>query len=568
MKRVLVIQLARIGDILQAMPMMLALKKKWPACHIAMLVNRKFSDACRIMPCVDEILDVDLNTIGSYLFGEHASLEEAYDYIKTLYAEIRRKEFSPVINITPHYIGIISAFLSGTDIAHKHSESKWDLYFRSITHSWNLLPYHLSDLHKNIAGVPPSQEGTHLSISDESRQWADSFLYSHGIGKKEYLIGIHPGASTPEKQWPAEYFARLCQLLLEDHNVRIIVVGNSPVFDFTSVLGSRCIDATEKTNISQLAALLQKLHIFITNDTGPMHIAAAAGTPIISIHIGKESCFTTGPYTKKGYAIQPVLACHPCRYPERCTNFQCKSQVEPELVHALALFIKHGADSELRNSIISFSDKAVVYTSGFDPAGFFDYYPITHKSIDINDIVRRMMRLVWKKTLDHQAEGPLSDISPAHIDSFVKTLGKFYVINGDDLIRQHSEIDRELCKMIYLSARGIDVCKDILSHANDALRRYRHLKHRAEENEKIEKTITAIGERIPCLRPLTHMFFFEKDENCSDDFKNAAQDALNSYTMLHVRSKMLRSMVTDFVACYQKNGWKSYTITVKRSAYG
>lgn len=568
MKRILVIQLARIGDILQAMPMILALKRKWPACHIAMLINKKFSDACRLMPCVDEILEVDFNALGSYLLGEHASFEKAYDYIKTLYAEIRGKGFSPVINITPHYIGIFSTFLSRPSITGKHDQSNWDLYFKSITHCWNLLPYHLSDLHKNIAGVPISREETRLVLSDESRRWADSFLRSHGIGNREYLIGIHPGASTPEKQWPVEYFIKLCQLLLEDYTVRIIVFGDSPVFDFTKELGSRCIDAVGRTNISQLAALLQKIHIFITNDTGPMHIAAACGITVISIHTGKESCFTTGPYAEKGYAVQPVLSCHPCRHPERCTHLRCKSHIDPKLVYALALIAKNGEDTELRNKIIAFSDRAAVYTPGFDPAGFFDYYPFTHKSLGINDIVFRMMRLIWKSTLDCKEKKNLPGAFQSYCRSLVETLGRFYDINGSDLIRQYSEIEKELTGMISLGAQGIAVCKDILLHATEALRRYRRLQQRAEENEKIENNIAVIGERIPCLKPLTHMFFFEKDEGCADNIETAAQNTLNSHIMLLVRSEMLRSMLMDFITYYQNNDWQSYMPNVKRSAYG
>ncbi|MCX8042923.1 MAG: glycosyltransferase family 9 protein [Desulfobacterota bacterium] len=561
MKRILVIQLARIGDIVQSMPMLQSLKRHMMPCRISMLVNKKFADICRLMPCLDEILEIDFNAIGRYFFGKNASLEHAYSYIKHFYGDIQKNDFSEVINITPHYIGIFSAFLTKTAPEPKR-RLPWELFFKTITRQWNVLPYHLSDLFKNIAGMPPSPEQVQLKINENDFAWADNFLHSHNMaGRDSFLVGLHPGASTPDKQWPLDSFMQLGKYLLSDKTIRIIVVGDDIRSDANFSLGVRCISAVGKTSLSQLAALLKRMDVFITNDTGPMHIAAACGTRTISIHMGKETCFTTGPYTTRGFAVQPFLDCHPCQYPERCMRQICKSYITPELLYALIRLIRDNQRSG-EHELTHFSDRAVVYRGGFDPYGFFDWYPVTRKKINVDALVRPLMRILWKCAFDNMTGTTIPCVVfDDALHSLAETLGQFYEPDPD-IFNQLSTLNYALHEIITLSRQGINLCKDILRYAPNAMRNYQHLKQRASETEAVDRRLVAWRERMPLMALLIDMFFAERQESKGNDITQVAYDARYAYETLYFRARMLQQMCSRYPELKQTTGTQKHSMVV------
>ncbi len=101
------------------------------------------------------------------------------------------------------------------------------------------------------------------------------------------MIAIHPGASDPAKRWPENRFAELMDNLVERYKAKIIMIGASGMTDIvgkiTSSTKGKAIDLTGKTTIGQLTALLMRCDLLVSNDSGPVHIAAGVGTPVVSI---------------------------------------------------------------------------------------------------------------------------------------------------------------------------------------------------------------------------------------------------------------------------------------------
>ena len=208
------------------------------------------------------------------------------------------------------------------------SMNDWAKYHIAVSRNWKLLSMHTVDLFIQVSGHNSATTQPGLSISSDARKFATQFLDNHCIDDCTGIVGLHTGASTEEKQWPLSYFLRMSKILLEtDPSLRIICYGTEkvkPHADYLrKYLGDGIIDATGKTDIMQLAALLEKTDVLVSNDTGPMHLAAACGTRVVSIHTGKERCITTGPYGPGHIAIEPNIACHPCERPDKCHSREC-----------------------------------------------------------------------------------------------------------------------------------------------------------------------------------------------------------------------------------------------------
>jgi len=144
-------------------------------------------------------------------------------------------------------------------------------------------------------------------ITEADRQFADEFLAAHspltttalGAGHHSPLIGLNPGASCADKRWPPERFARVADALIEQEGVNVVLFGapgdRAMGDSVRSAMKHPMVDAVGKTTLRQLAALAARCDVFITNDTGPMHLAAAAGARVVGI-FGASNPRFTGPF--------------------------------------------------------------------------------------------------------------------------------------------------------------------------------------------------------------------------------------------------------------------------------
>jgi ADP-heptose:LPS heptosyltransferase len=137
-----------------------------------------------------------------------------------------------------------------------------------------------------IGAVAESEIIQDLSIPDHARNWAQKVVEGSGF-KDNLLVAVSPGATFIHKVWPTDRYVELCRALLERYDCRFMVVGidaDHPMGDtLKGALGSRCLDMTGKTSVTQLAALLGGCHLFVGNDSGPAHLASAAGCPSVTV---------------------------------------------------------------------------------------------------------------------------------------------------------------------------------------------------------------------------------------------------------------------------------------------
>ena len=151
------------------------------------------------------------------------------------------------------------------------------------------------------------------------------------------IVGINPGATYgPAKQWPLDRYARLADQIQAFTGGRIIIFGGPNDRNLGENISQRMqhrpIDLSGKTNLGEAMALIERCDLFITNDSGLMHVAAALDVPLIAV-FGSTNSITTGPLSQNSRIVQVPLECSPCLRPE-CPkgHLDCMDQISVEMV--------------------------------------------------------------------------------------------------------------------------------------------------------------------------------------------------------------------------------------------
>ncbi len=195
---------------------------------------------------------------------------------------------------------------------------------------------HLVTTYKHLLeplGVPISDSMPGIYITESEMAAARNLLANRGVKPGDVLIGVNPGAAFGSaKCWLPERFREVTASLLANPSYRIVYFGDSAgapiVNDICYGLPDHVINLAGKTSIRELAALIKCCRVLLTNDSGPMHMAAALGVPPLAL-FGSTSDVKTGPY-KLGRVIHKHVECSPC-YKRVCPiDFRCMKRIEVE----------------------------------------------------------------------------------------------------------------------------------------------------------------------------------------------------------------------------------------------
>jgi ADP-heptose:LPS heptosyltransferase len=175
-----------------------------------------------------------------------------------------------------------------------------------------------------------------LFLSDDDRTHVRSFFEENGVSNERPVVGINPGGFRPNRRWMEERFASVADRLTSYHDAVVIFVGSRSdiplVEKIRSQMKSSSISAAGKTSLRQLGALLEQLDLFITNDSGAMHIATAAKTPIVAL-FGPEAPNRYDPYCAEDMKVVfwKGVECSPCLKIE-CSDLKCLKSITVEEV--------------------------------------------------------------------------------------------------------------------------------------------------------------------------------------------------------------------------------------------
>jgi len=293
--RVLFIAEGQLGDLLLLTPALRALKKTLPDSYISVLIlERGSSETPRGLPLVrigtETVLSTNLNVHETYVVSR-AGLRSLRGLAR-VWAELnivhflRSKRFDTVVCTFPEDRFTLWAFASAADV---RVGEKRQGFTGLLTHALSIhksergvLEYYC-DLVRAL-GVSVELTETEYIIPSSALEWADSFLRESGLEKSRF-VAVHPGASGDYKIWPPERYSELIDRLQSTTDIRVLLCRGSQddeiIAAIRACLKSAVIEAKPES-IGNLAALLKRSALCISNDSGPRHLAVAVGTPSLS----------------------------------------------------------------------------------------------------------------------------------------------------------------------------------------------------------------------------------------------------------------------------------------------
>ena len=319
MKRILLINFGRMGDILQSSPLVTCLHEKYPDAEIGMMAAEGFSEVMEGIPGINFLHPMPL--IDYMLPLKNKNLRDNYRLFQNLVHEIQKFRYDRVFNLTHNRIGavlstLISNKVTGLRIDDKgfaSVENPWMSQFYNTNINRGLNQFNLVDLYRLAGGFQPHERTEDNSklrfiIPDKDTDWAENQLRKRGWDGKRKIIGFQAGASAEAKRWLESKFNQTAQRLSK--NFLPVFFGTEKEKEIVrkcmqEVPGA--VDFSGKTSIRQLAALLQKCELLISNDTGTQHLAAAAGTRVLSLTIGPALASETGPFGEGHIVIEPDI---------------------------------------------------------------------------------------------------------------------------------------------------------------------------------------------------------------------------------------------------------------------
>jgi ADP-heptose:LPS heptosyltransferase len=178
-----------------------------------------------------------------------------------------------------------------------------------------------------------------MPIATEHHQNASNIWEKYKINVTDKVIVLNPSTTWMTKCWPAECFAQLGNYLLQEAGIKILLTGAKTdiplVSQIREKLNGDVVDITGSTSLRDLAAIAQKCDLFVSGDTGPLHIAAAVGTPTLSL-FGPTDPQVYTPLGEQHSSLQTTVPCRLCRR-RKCSKFICMEQIDPKVVYQEAL---------------------------------------------------------------------------------------------------------------------------------------------------------------------------------------------------------------------------------------
>ena len=305
-KKILVIKLSALGDVILSLPSLRALREKFPNSHLSVLVGRKARNIIRNCPYINDTIVFDMP-------GKN-KMRALWKMTRLLSDE----DFDMVVDLQNNRISHLLAFCSGARLRAGHDNRKWAFFLNRKTKDsppgLGALEHQFQVL--KLVGVEHLDRRLELWTQKEEDERIRLFLESQWVSPSQTLVGINPGSSLrwPTKQWPVENFAKLCDELAK-RNIRVVITGSAEDIpmaeELFSLTRNKPINAVAKTSISELVSLVRRCQVFISSDSAPMHIAASVGVPLIAIF---------GPTDPRRHLVAPLryqvfwkeLQCSPC----------------------------------------------------------------------------------------------------------------------------------------------------------------------------------------------------------------------------------------------------------------
>jgi len=319
-KRILIRGVNWVGDTILTYPTVQGLKTLFPNSFVAILVPSHLTDLWKTFPYVDEI-------ITFHKKGGFGSLWEDFNLSRS----VKKKGFDLALILPRSFRSAFQIYLARIPIRIGYKdEGRSPFLTYGIPREDKVLRIHRVHYYRKLIeplGRVEDSLSPRIFLRGEDRNWAEETLRDLGLLDGRDLIGINPGATYGlAKCWEPSRFGELVKRLSKKWKASLLIFGKrgeqAIAKEILQSLEEGGVDLTGRTHLLQLAALLERCRLLVTNDTGTMHVSTAVGTPVVAL-FGSTDVLTTGPWGEGHVVIRKEVPCSPCLKRVCPTDHRC-----------------------------------------------------------------------------------------------------------------------------------------------------------------------------------------------------------------------------------------------------
>ena len=323
-KNILIVRTDRIGDVVLSLPIANLIKKYFPDCKVTFLVKTYTKSLVENHPYIDDII----------ILKEEDNKILVRENVK----RITQFKFDSAIIVSPNFLTALIIFLSRIKIRIGTGYRWYSFFFNhKVFEHRKYAEKHELEFNLDLLSIFGIKENIkHDSVkfdlkpSVKSKEFVEKALSSNSVSKNKPIIVVHPGSGGSAVDLPLYKFKELIKLLYEKLNASLIITGQESEKGICEELklNENIKNFAGKFDLSEMVALINKSSIFISNSTGPIHIAAALGKYTIGFYPKILSCSPQrwGPYTNKKSIFVPEINCSNCTR-EQCESLDCMSSI-------------------------------------------------------------------------------------------------------------------------------------------------------------------------------------------------------------------------------------------------
>ncbi len=338
--RILVVRLDRVGDVILSTPVPDALRQSYPQVFIAMLVRPACQEVVQGHPSVDSVIVYDKEQA-------HKSVPNTIRFA----LQLRALRFDTAIVLHPshrsHWIPWLAqipvrigyARKGGWLLTHRMPHRKQEGRMHETLYTLELL---------KPLGISTTALRPRIAILPQAESRIVSILREASVDSTDRLVAIHPSASCVSKRWMPERFAQVADRLIIEEKVRICLVAGSEDARYAHAVAARMrfsvLNFAGRLRMSELAALLKRCRLLISNDSGPVHVAAAVGIPVVDIFGRNQSGLSPtrwGPWGEGHVILHKEVGCVRCLAHACDIGFLCLTSLSVDEVYQAARSVLH-----------------------------------------------------------------------------------------------------------------------------------------------------------------------------------------------------------------------------------
>jgi lipopolysaccharide heptosyltransferase I len=305
--KILIVRLGSLGDIIHAVPAAAAIRRALPQASIDWLVDARHRDVLELVPVVDRRIAINTSSAGS---------------LSSAIGELRRTRYDVALDLQGLLKSAVLARLSGAarvigfpaDLLRERAAR----FFYTET-AGDVAPHVVDKNLSMLKAIGVRMPDVTFPLDDRSPQAVVEARWRLGIAEGQRFALLNPGAAWPNKRWPPVYFGEVSRELAKRHDLRSLVLwgpGEEQIAAAVAAASDNTAAVSPPTTIADIVSLTKAAALMISGDTGPMHIAAASGTPLVGI-FGPTDPQRNGPWSEDDLVVSRYRSCV-CHYQRQC----------------------------------------------------------------------------------------------------------------------------------------------------------------------------------------------------------------------------------------------------------